>query len=78
MNLGNPNELTMLELAHAVLELTGSASEIVFGELPEDDPDQRRPDITLAEQELGWRPKVDLREGLARTYDWYRGSGDRA
>jgi dTDP-glucose 4,6-dehydratase len=78
MNLGNPNELSMLELAHAVLELTGSDSEIVFEPLPEDDPEQRRPDITLAEQELGWRPQVDLREGLARTYDWYRGSGDTA
>ena len=78
MHLGNPTELSMLELAHAVLELTGSASEIVFDELPEDDPDHRRPDIRLAEQELGWRPQVDLRAGLARTNDWYRRSGDRA
>jgi dTDP-glucose 4,6-dehydratase len=78
MNLGNPNELTMLELARTVLELTGSASEIVYEALPEDDPDQRCPDIGLAEQVLGWHPKVDLREGLARTYDWYRGSGDGA
>ncbi len=78
MNLGNPNELTVLELADAVLDVTGSSSEIVFEPLPDDDPRQRRPDIGLAEQVLGWRPVIDLREGLVRTYDWYRGSGDRA
>ena len=76
MNLGNPNELSVLELARAVLDVTGSSSEIVFEPLPADDPRQRRPDISLAEQVLGWRPTVDLREGLALTYDWYRGSGD--
>ena len=58
--------------------MTGSRSEIVFEPLPDDDPRQRCPDITLAEQVLGWRPQVDLREGLARTYEWYRGSGDAA
>ena len=76
MNLGNPNELSVLDLAKAVIDVTGSRSEIVFEPLPDDDPRQRRPDISLAEQVLGWRPAIDLREGLALTYDWYRGSGD--
>jgi dTDP-glucose 4,6-dehydratase len=76
MNLGNPNELSVLELARAVLDVTGSSSEIMFEPLPDDDPRQRRPEIALAEQVLGWRPKVDLREGLALTYEWYRRSGD--
>jgi nucleoside-diphosphate-sugar epimerase len=77
MNIGNPNEFTILELAEVVLEVTGSSSEIVFEDLPVDDPTRRRPDITLATRELGWRPEVDLREGLALTYDWYRGERDR-
>jgi dTDP-glucose 4,6-dehydratase len=75
MNIGNPDEFTMLELAELVLELTGAASELVFEPLPADDPKQRRPDISLAERVLGWRPRVDLREGLARTHDWYRRLG---
>ena len=75
MNIGNPDEFTMLELAELVLELTGAASELVFAPLPADDPKQRRPDISLAERVLGWRPHVDLREGLARTHDWYRRLG---
>ena len=65
VNIGNPNEFTMLELAELVLEVTGSASEIVFEPLPVDDPTQRRPDITLARELLGWEPQVQLREGLA-------------
>jgi dTDP-glucose 4,6-dehydratase len=76
MNIGNPTEFTMLELAELVLEITGSASQLVFQPLPADDPKQRRPDITLAESVLGWRPEVDLREGLIRTHDWYRRIGD--
>jgi dTDP-glucose 4,6-dehydratase len=75
MNIGNPDEFTMLELAELVLELTGGAGELVFAPLPADDPKQRRPDISLAERVLGWRPRVDLREGLARTHDWYRRLG---
>jgi dTDP-glucose 4,6-dehydratase len=75
MNIGNPGEFTMLELAELVLELTGSASELVFEPLPIDDPKQRRPDISLAERVLGWHPRVALREGLARTHDWYRRLG---
>ncbi len=72
MNIGNPNEFSMLELAQVVLDVTGSASEIVFEPLPTDDPTQRQPDITLAREALGWEPKVQLHEGLTRTYEWYR------
>lgn len=67
MNIGNPDEFSMLELAELVVEVTNSNSEIVFGPLPEDDPAQRRPDISLARQHLGWEPKVALAAGLART-----------
>jgi dTDP-glucose 4,6-dehydratase len=69
VNIGNPDEFTLLELAEAVVEVTGSKSEIVFEALPVDDPQQRRPDITLARQILGWQPEIDLREGLRRTID---------
>ncbi|MFO7278922.1 MAG: SDR family oxidoreductase [Thermoanaerobacterales bacterium] len=72
VNIGNPDEYTVRELAELVLEVTGSSSEIVHEPLPADDPAQRRPDITLARTALGWRPEVDLREGLARTADWFR------
>jgi dTDP-glucose 4,6-dehydratase len=69
VNIGNPNEFTLLELAHAVIEITGSKSEIVYEALPTDDPQVRQPDITLARQLLGWEPTVELREGLRRTLD---------
>jgi nucleoside-diphosphate-sugar epimerase len=75
VNIGNPDEFTVLELAEAVLELTGSKSEIVFERLPEDDPTQRRPDISLAARELSWRPWVALREGLERTAAWFSAHG---
>lgn len=71
MNIGNPDEFTILELARIVLEVTGSASELAFQPAPVDDPTQRRPDITLARTVLGWEPEVPLREGLARTAAWY-------
>ncbi|MGH9014111.1 MAG: UDP-glucuronic acid decarboxylase family protein [Acidimicrobiia bacterium] len=77
VNIGNPDEFTVLELAEVVLEVTGSDSEITYEPLPVDDPARRRPDISLARRLLGWRPEVDLREGLARTYDWYRRERDR-
>ena len=70
-NIGNPGEFTMLELADLVLEITVSHSEIVYEPLPQDDPTQRRPDITLARTRLGWEPKIDLREGLKRTAEWF-------
>jgi nucleoside-diphosphate-sugar epimerase len=72
VNIGNPGEFTILELAQAVLEVTGSTSEIEWRPLPEDDPVRRRPDITLARQVLDWEPAIELRDGLARTYDWFR------
>ena len=67
VNIGNPNEFTLLELARTVLEVTGSSSEIVYEALPTDDPKQRQPDITLAKKILGWEPTIELREGLERT-----------
>jgi dTDP-glucose 4,6-dehydratase len=67
VNIGNPDEYTLLELAELVIEVTGSKSEIVFEALPTDDPKVRQPDITLAREILGWEPMVDLREGLRRT-----------
>jgi dTDP-glucose 4,6-dehydratase len=69
VNIGNPDEFTLLELAEAVLEVTGSSSEIVFEALPADDPQVRQPDISLAREILGWEPTVDLREGLRRTIE---------
>jgi dTDP-glucose 4,6-dehydratase len=75
VNIGNPSEITMLELARMVRELCGSASEIVFEPLPVDDPRRRRPDITLARELLAWEPHVPLEEGLARTIAWWRGNG---
>lgn len=67
VNLGNPGEFTMLELANKVIDLTGSKSKIVFRPLPEDDPTQRQPDIGLAKSKLGWTPKIELEEGLKKT-----------
>lgn len=72
VNIGNPEEFTIKELAHLVKELTGSESEIVYKPLPVDDPRRRLPDITLARNLLGWNPKVNLREGLVQTIAWYR------
>jgi dTDP-glucose 4,6-dehydratase len=69
INIGNPNEFTLLELAEAVIEVTGSSSEIVFEALPTDDPQVRQPDITLARELLGWEPEIELVEGLAKTLD---------
>jgi len=77
INIGNPTEFTVLELAHRVLEITESSSEITFEPLPRDDPRQRCPDITLAERVLGWRPRIELSEGLTRTLEWYRRGVDR-
>ena len=69
VNIGNPNEFTLLELAKAVIEITGSRSEIVYEALPTDDPQVRQPDISLARELLGWEPTVELREGLRRTVE---------
>ncbi len=72
VNIGNPGEFTMLELAQLVIKLVGSNSKIIYKELPQDDPMQRRPMIDLAEKELGWKPTIDLEEGLRRTIEYFR------
>jgi UDP-glucuronate decarboxylase len=71
VNIGNPNEFTIAELAELVIELTNSKSQIVRRELPADDPAQRQPDISLAVEKLGWQPKVPLKDGLAKTIDYF-------
>ena len=73
INLGNPREFTILQLAEQVINLTNSTSQLVFRPLPADDPQQRRPDITLAGEKLGWEPAVQLREGLLRTIEHFDG-----
>ncbi len=73
VNIGNPGEFTILQLARLVIELSGSNSKLVHRPLPADDPTQRRPDITLARQRLGWEPTVALAEGLKKTIEWFRG-----
>ncbi len=71
VNIGNPTEHTIAELARIVIEVTGSGAEVVTRPLPVDDPLQRQPDITVARQRLGWEPTVDLRQGIARTAEWF-------
>jgi nucleoside-diphosphate-sugar epimerase len=72
VNLGNPHEVTVLELAKTIVRLAGSKSEIVHRDLPVDDPKQRRPDITHARELLGWEPEVALEDGLTRTLEYFR------
>jgi len=72
VNIGNPGEFTMLELAEKVIAMTDSKSKIVFRPLPSDDPKMRRPDITLAKAKLDWEPKVKLDEGLAKTIEYFK------
>ncbi|MBQ8542088.1 MAG: SDR family oxidoreductase [Bacteroidaceae bacterium] len=73
VNIGNPGEFTMLELAEKVIELTGSSSKIIFKPLPQDDPRQRKPDITIANKELGgWQPSIKLNEGLLKTINYFK------
>ena len=72
VNIGNPGEFTILELAEKVIQLTGSRAKIIFKPLPQDDPMQRRPDISLAKEKLDWEPVVDLDEGLEKTIDYFK------
>jgi UDP-glucuronate decarboxylase len=72
VNIGNPGEFTIRELAEMTIELTGSKSRLTFAPLPADDPVRRQPDIRLARQRLGWEPHIPLREGLAKTVAWFR------
>ena len=71
-NIGNPTEFTVLDFAHKVIELSGSKSEIVFEPLPQDDPKQRKPDISKAREVLGWEPKISLEDGLAKTLEYFQ------
>ncbi len=73
LNLGNPDEISLLDFAKEILQLTGSNQKIAFKPLPVDDPKQRQPDITKAKSILQWEPKIDRAEGLARTYDYFKG-----
>jgi dTDP-glucose 4,6-dehydratase len=77
VNLGNPQEITVDELARRVLDITGSSSEVVYSASPEQDPARRQPDITLARRELGWSPDVSLDDGLRRTVNWFRSQMDQ-
>jgi UDP-glucuronate decarboxylase len=72
VNVGNPHEITLLELASIIIKLTKSRSKLVFKSLPKDDPRQRQPNISLARKELKWRPKVDLETGLTATIKYFR------
>ena len=72
VNLGNPQEFSIIELAESILKLTNSKSQIVYQPLPADDPTQRQPDITLAKTTMGWEPQVPLEEGLKRTIEYYK------
>ncbi len=77
MNVGNPNEFTIKELAESVVRLTNSKSKIISLPLPSDDPKQRQPDITMAKQELGWEPQIQLEQGLIKTIDYFSGLMER-
>ena len=72
VNIGNPQEITVAELARRILDTSGSTSEVVYSPAPEQDPVRRQPDITLASGRLGWSPEVSLEDGLERTVNWFR------
>jgi dTDP-glucose 4,6-dehydratase len=72
VNIGNPHEITLKDFAEEVLKLTGSSVKIIYKELPVDDPKQRKPDISKAKSILGWEPKVERAEGLAKTYEYFK------
>ena len=72
VNIGNPSEMTIEEIAKTIIKMTGSASKLVYRPLPEDDPRVRQPDITKARTLLGWEPKVGLEEGLSKTLEYFR------
>lgn len=78
INLGNPNEKTVLEVAHIIKELTGTKSELVMKELPTDDPKRRLPDISRAKEVLGWQPQVELNDGLTKTISWFESQLEHA
>ena len=73
VNIGNPHEISILDFAQEIIKLTDSRQKIIFEPLPQDDPMQRQPDITLAKDLLGWFPKVDREEGMKKTFDYFKG-----
>jgi len=73
VNIGNPNEISILDFAKEIVRLTGSDQKIVFNPFPQDDPMQRQPDITVAKEVLGWEPKVERAEGMEKTYAYFKG-----
>ena len=75
VNIGNPGEMSVLDLARLVIQITGSRSSIAFISRPQDDPHVRQPDVTLAREVLGWEPKVPVEDGLGRTVEWFRAQG---
>ena len=78
VNTGNPNEFTILELAEKVIKMTGSKSKIIFKDLPEDDPMQRKPDNTLTREKLHWEPQIQLEQGLEKTITYFKSLVSRA
>ena len=72
INIGNPREMTIKQIAETIIAMTGSKSQLVYKPLPVDDPKERRPDITRARTLLGWEPKVELREGLTKTIEYFK------
>jgi dTDP-glucose 4,6-dehydratase len=72
VNVGNPNEISIKDFAEEIIKLTGTNQKVIYKPLPKDDPMQRQPDITLAQEILGWEPEVDRSEGLKRTYEWFK------
>ena len=72
VNIGNPNEITISDFAEEIIKLTGTKQKVIYKDLPVDDPMQRQPDITKAKNLLGWEPKVDRKEGLKITYDYFK------
>jgi nucleoside-diphosphate-sugar epimerase len=77
LNLGNPSEMSVIQLANLIIGLTGSSSKVIYEPLPEDDPTRRRPDIGRAEELLDWKPWVAPNEGLQRTIDWFVSAKNR-
>ena len=73
VNIGNPSEITINQFAEEIIKLTGTAQKLIHKPLPQDDPKQRRPDITRAKEILGWEPKIDRAEGLKITYEYFKG-----
>ena len=71
VNLGNPNEFSILELAESIISLAGSKSKIIYKKLPTDDPKQRQPDISKAKNQLDWEPAIELEQGLNKTIEWF-------